>query len=292
MFPPVFDAAGGPGPSFVEGVRRQLGGQRCPDDGLFLSALTTKPLYATAEKNARLRLILERIERSFGHKEAADLSRASIEHVLPQTLTDAWRSALGDDPDEEWERHVHTLGNLTLSAYNAELSNQPYEVKRTSLVDSHFDLNRDFKDVDRWTPDSIKARATRLAMQALRIWPDVGRPPSAVDREKRSSAAPTAVRFRDALQPCKTWKDGFQKLVKLFEDEKPGFLSRVADDESLFGVVSKDGERFRRSKIQIGDAFVNTHAGAAQLQDWCRKIAEFAGIAPADFEFILPPEST
>ena len=90
MFPPVFDATGGPGPTFVDGLRRQLGGQRCPDDKSFASALASEPLYATSEKNTRLRLILERLERSFAHKEPADLSKASIEHVLPQTPTQEW----------------------------------------------------------------------------------------------------------------------------------------------------------------------------------------------------------
>jgi hypothetical protein len=212
--------------------------------------------------------------------------------VLPQTLTAAWRSALGDNPEEKWERFVHTLGNLTLSAYNAELSNQAYEDKRRSLVDSHFDLNRDFKDIERWTTESIRARASRLAIRALKIWPDVGRLPGLPDREKRASPTPTAVRFREARQPCKNWKDGFHKLVKTLENENPGLLSRIADEESLFAAVSKDGDRFRRSKIQIGETFVNTHASAAQLLDWCRKIAEFAGVVPTDFEFILPGEST
>ena len=36
IFPPVFDATGGPGPTFVDGLRRQLGGHRCPDDKVLL----------------------------------------------------------------------------------------------------------------------------------------------------------------------------------------------------------------------------------------------------------------
>src|SRR5947209_12902461 len=71
MLPPVFDAAGGAGPMFVDNIRKELGGKRCPDDAAFAAALAKEPLYSTAEKNARLRLILERIEQSFGHKEAA-----------------------------------------------------------------------------------------------------------------------------------------------------------------------------------------------------------------------------
>ena len=74
MLPPVFDAAGGAGPAFVDGLRKQLGGKRCPDDETFATALAKEPLYSTAEKNARLRLILERLEQSFKHKEPAEFS--------------------------------------------------------------------------------------------------------------------------------------------------------------------------------------------------------------------------
>ena len=89
MLPPVFDAAGGAGSAFVDGLRKQLGGKRCPDDEAFAAALAKEPLYSTAEKNVRLRLILERLERSFNHKEPVDLLKATIEHVMPQTLTEA-----------------------------------------------------------------------------------------------------------------------------------------------------------------------------------------------------------
>ena len=163
MFPPVFDATGGPGPTFLDGLRRQLGGQRCPDDNAFASALGSEPLYATSEKNTRLRLILERLERSFDHKEPADLSKASIEHVLPQTPTQEWLGELGDDAKAKWGQVIHTLGNLTLSAYNAELSNQPFAVKRKALVESHFVINEYFKSIDRWTDKKIRERGASLA---------------------------------------------------------------------------------------------------------------------------------
>ena len=130
MLPPVFDAAGGAGAAFIDGLRKQLGGKRCPDDVKFAAALATEPLYSTAEKNARLRLILERLERSFNHKEPAELSGAQIEHVMPQTLTPEWRRELGDELEDQSSQLLHTLGNLTLTKYNADMSNKPYKDKQ------------------------------------------------------------------------------------------------------------------------------------------------------------------
>ena len=50
---------------------------------------------------ARTMLILTRLERSFGLKEAAEISQSiTVEHVMPQSLSGEWRDALGADADE------------------------------------------------------------------------------------------------------------------------------------------------------------------------------------------------
>ncbi len=287
MLPPVFDAAGGAGATFVDGLRNQLGGKRCPNDQAFAAALATEPLYSTAEKNVRLRLILERLERSFDHKEPADLSKPTIEHVMPQTLTEAWQHELGDGAIEHWARLLHTLGNLTLTGYNSELSNQPYDVKRDLLIDSHLELNRYFAKIPRWTPDLILERGRALAQRALMIWEDVGRLPIAVEHEKRSSSPPVSIRFRGTEQRAVTWRDAFIKLLKQFEESSPGLLMRIAAEQTLNAAIATNGDRFPRSNAQIGDVYVNTHASAAQLQDWCGKVAEIGRIGSNDFEFVM-----
>ena len=49
---------------------------------------------------------------------------------------------------EEWEKiHdtlLHTLGNLTLTGYNTELSNSAFDIKQVELDRSHLDLNNYF----------------------------------------------------------------------------------------------------------------------------------------------------
>jgi len=291
MLPPVFDAAGGAGPAFIDGLRKQLGGNRCPDDKAFASAIAVEKLYSTADKNARLRLILERLELSFENKERGDLSGAQIEHIMPQTLTAEWRKEIGDEAESQWSQLAHTLGNLTLTKYNAELSNNPYDQKRRAFLASHFELNRYFGDIPRWTPEAIRERGRQLAKVALKIWCDVGRIANSMEAEKLPSLVPIKIRFRDGEQTVTSWKDGFIKLLKLFDSSSPGLLLRIATDQSLNAVIAMNGDRFRRSKVQICDLFVNTHASAAQLKDWCRKVANIAEISSNDFEFILPGDT-
>ena len=114
------------GASVVEGTRTILSERALPRDEEFRDRLDTARLYGGGERRAKTLIILGRLEAALGHKEQVDTSVLTIEHVMPQTLTDWWKSHLGEDWEEEHEQLLHTLGNLTLTNYNPELSNRPY----------------------------------------------------------------------------------------------------------------------------------------------------------------------
>ncbi|MEO3810825.1 DUF262 domain-containing protein [Sphaerisporangium sp. B11E5] len=124
---------------------------------------------------AQQKLVLRRLEESFGGKEPVELSdkRITIEHVLPQSLTDEWREMLAQegDADRLHKELVHTLGNLTLSGYNSELSNIPFAEKRDLLRHSGITMNQDIARQERWSRAEIQARADELASRAIGIWP-------------------------------------------------------------------------------------------------------------------------
>jgi alkylated DNA nucleotide flippase Atl1 len=120
-------------------------------------------------------MILERLEQSFGHPEPVDFDESSlqIEHILPQTLSAEWRNhlqELGQDADEVHNQLAHTLGNLTLTAFNGTLSNNPFERKREIYGDSHLELNRMLEQNSAWGREEILARADSLAIQAAKVW--------------------------------------------------------------------------------------------------------------------------
>jgi hypothetical protein len=149
-----------------------------PGDEACLSAIERHPIYSSDSGKARL--ILEEIERSEGSKEPVQLARLQVEHVLPQTLsgdgeTD-WKSALGD----EWElRHaevVDTIGNLTLTGWNVELSNHTFSRKRDAYSRSPLSLNRELAACDAWTAESIEQRSRELMRRFLERFPRHGTP--------------------------------------------------------------------------------------------------------------------
>lgn len=98
---------------------------RFPNDAEFGDALRDTDLHG----RYFCRQLLDGLE-TLGHKEKVDTSSLTIEHVMPQTLSPEWKRMLGDDSEEVHAHWLHRLGNLTLTGYNAELSNSTFEEKR------------------------------------------------------------------------------------------------------------------------------------------------------------------
>jgi alkylated DNA nucleotide flippase Atl1 len=161
----------------ASGLRAYLSAGRkyYANDDRVRAAVVREPFYLRGRANQQ-KLVLAWLEESLSAKERVDISLATIEHVLPQTLTPAWRGMLGADlQDEETvdtlhESLVHTLGNLTLTGYNSELSNNDYAFKRAAFAESNVGMNREIAAADRWGREEIKKRGTRLADQIIRLW--------------------------------------------------------------------------------------------------------------------------
>ncbi len=191
---------------FPQALRQELSRQRryWPGDEQLREAIRTRPFYFSGRGPQR-KLILERLEQSYGHPEQIDFENTdlTIEHVMPQTLSEEWRehlASLGQDPDEVHQSLVHTLGNLTLTAFNGKLSNNPFERKRQIYSGSHLELNRALADQDAWGRDEILARADELADHAITIWPSplpgVAEPPSGFDWSRINAAVAAIPRGR------------------------------------------------------------------------------------------------
>jgi alkylated DNA nucleotide flippase Atl1 len=166
--------------SLPAAVRQFLSRERnfWPRDEELRAAIESKPFYLQG-RIPQQQLILRRLEEAFGSKETPDFEKAqySIEHVLPQTPTPEWLGQLtqstdeGETPEELHQRLVHTLGNLTLTAYNSELSNNPFERKQDLYRVSGLEMNRQIAATTHWGKAEILLRADKLAELAASTWP-------------------------------------------------------------------------------------------------------------------------
>ncbi|MEO8361265.1 MAG: DUF262 and DUF1524 domain-containing protein [Vicinamibacteria bacterium] len=145
--------------------------RRFPSDVEFEGQIQIRDLYNFRSRSYWLRR-LENFER----KEPVSLGDYTIEHILPQNedLSLAWQEALGP----EWKRiqktWLHRLGNLTLTGYNSEYSDRPFQEKRDmkgGFKESPLKLNASLGQVQGWNEEAILARAGHVAKLALRVWP-------------------------------------------------------------------------------------------------------------------------
>lgn len=144
-----------------------------PTDEEFALALKERNLY---RKNALCKFLLLAIENQ--GKEKLDPSSLSIEHIMPQNknLSMSWQKMLGDNWSQVHDRYLHTLGNLTLTGYNTELGDKPFEAKKDMLQNpekpTHITiLYQDVLDKDEWNEKTIKNRASRLTSVILQLFP-------------------------------------------------------------------------------------------------------------------------
>ena len=148
-----------------------------PKDDEVKEDFATRQVYKMPT-NLRM-FILERLENR-DSKECHDVVKqltekaVSIEHIMPQTLSDKWKKALG----EEWERihqqYLHTMANLTLTGYNSQYSNLTFIEKRDmekGFNDSAFRLNNYVKSCSQWTEAEMKQRQHDLLEVFMRLWP-------------------------------------------------------------------------------------------------------------------------
>ena len=142
------------------------GSGRFPKDAEFAAAFMAQPQYG----RGMTRFILCRLEKSFNHKEIVDLSTTTIEHVLPQTLSNDWRNELGPESEQIHNTLIHTFGNLTLTGYNSELGNLSFIDKKVKLENTHIELNRWILEQANWQAAEIEHRAKIMLSIASHIW--------------------------------------------------------------------------------------------------------------------------
>ena len=151
--------------------------RRFPDDEEFKRKLSVRDLYNFPRRSYWLRR-LENHDR----RERVLLNEYTIEHIMPQNknLSTAWQDALGPEWQGVQERWLHTLGNLTLTRYNAEFSDHAFIRKRDmqgGFRESPVRLNQGLGTLDTWNEDTIRQRAEILAAKAVQVWAPPVLPP-------------------------------------------------------------------------------------------------------------------
>ena len=142
-----------------------------PDNDKFSEAFVTRNIYNMRARN----YILSRLE-NYENKAPIIIENYTIEHIMPQNkeLSIEWQRDLGDNWKEIEKKYLHTIGNLTLTAYNSEMGDRPFMEKmnmKGGFKESALRLNKYVVSLSKWNEDAIQKRAQELTEKAQQIWP-------------------------------------------------------------------------------------------------------------------------
>lgn len=238
--------------------------RRFPSNDEFQRDIKVRDLYNFRSRGYWLR----RLENQ-GRKERVMVGDYTIEHILPQNevLSKEWQAELGAEWSRIQQTWLHTLGNLTLTAYNSEYSDHQFAYKRDQVTDndgnpvgfahSPLKLNLGLGKVAVWNECAIMARSDRLAIEAVKVWSapqlaadvlDAYRPDAAKSGQQYSIAAHAHLvtgQMRDlfdalrkavlALDPCVS--EEFLKLYVAYKAET-NFVDVVPQARRLLLVLN------------------------------------------------------
>lgn len=232
-----------------------------PKNVQFKDEFTTRDMYSSPLR----RYILDKLENSFQSKEIVNLDNLTIEHIMPNTITDEWKKYLNiEDVDEFHEQYKNRIGNLTLTAYNSEMGQKLFDEKKNNSDFSRLCLNKYFKDIKVWNKEEIEKRSNELFKIAVTIWPyPKALPEKGLNAESYNildetdeidftNTKPIKYIFDEKIEEhTNSWSSLYQSIMKkLYETNKDLFIS-IMSNENYCGatkaMISKDAKTLRNS---------------------------------------------
>ncbi len=142
-----------------------------PNDQRFITAFQSRDIY----NMNRCRYILGKLE-NWDNKSVVSLENLTIEHIIPQNshLSEDWKNLLGENFSEIQKKYLHTIGNLTLTAYNTEMSDSAFSEKLDmpgGFKESALKLNKYVVTQTSWGEVQVNERALQLGEIAKKAWP-------------------------------------------------------------------------------------------------------------------------
>jgi hypothetical protein len=265
---------------FISSLKSVLSTKNYPTDIQFRKAIELSKLYGGGDKIKKTKHLLTLIEQSYGHKELIDFEPVTIEHILPQTISEAWKHEIGDKWEETHDLYLHTLGNLTLTAYNSELSNENFEEKKKILQESHLELNRYFNNKYHWCEEDIKQRAEHLSARCLQIWSYFGEEDIILSQDV-TGKKPYSLTIWGEEYRVRHWVEVLEYTVKIIADLAPDKLDVLIKEYPRF--INRKKDKFRRAAEVIDGIFVEKNYSAESIQRFCIQAIETIDLSSEDW---------
>ncbi len=294
------------------------GNSSFPTDDAVERSLATRQIYTLIPQNKKF--IFTSLEYGTS-KERFSASivdnwgiSVTVEHIMPQKLTPEWREMLGDDAERIHEDYLHTLANLTLTAYNSELGNRSFSEKQNGFnakdgsfvegyKDSRFCLSSSLKGLSQWTEAELQARAKEMRARVLATFPYLTTS-FKVDREEESislddvgdmtSRELYGYTFLGSHEDTSNWTQLLVKVCELVYRQNPAPLDRLCIETSkrgLSGWFSTNPEFFEglNNHRFAPDRYVNTNKSNKDKIKFLKNILSICDVDFTELTLHLKP---
>ena len=271
--------------NYLESLKIALCQRRFPSNQEFQQAFPNKDVYNFRSRN----YLLRKLENSGHNKEPInDVENYTIEHVMPQNrnLSQAWQRELGEDWKEIQDKYLHTIGNLTLTGYNSELSDHSFKEKQRDVFrKSPLYLNQSLAEIEQWNETAIVQRAKNLSETALQIWINADVPQEILDRIK-------ALKLRQTYT-LSDYPYLINEMAELFQQLRLRICNLDAS------VNEQMNKHYITYKVDTTFANVQPQANCLRLilnlpfpdiidpQGWCRDVTDVGKLGSGDVEVKL-----
>lgn len=247
-------------------------------------------------------------DEKHGYKEIynrLDSGEYTIEHIMPQHLTPAWASELGDDAENIHGQWLHRLANLTLAAssYNIRYSNASFQDKKTmkdGYLQSGLKMTQQIAKADHWGLPELEQRSSMLVNQCIALWPNKDTtyvPPQkqydeiALDDDASLTGRQLMkYRFRGIEHEATTWVDMYVQMLKELHNIDTAYLNYLAgadDSVDLASQFFRTGDGFEASALVVEGIYVNTGTSTQHKLNMLRRLFEHYDQDPSDLVFFL-----
>jgi len=207
------------------------------------------------------KLVLSIIEKNEKPNDIPiDVSKITIEHIMPKKLNSSWEKDLGNDAVSIHEKFLKSIGNqVPLSKkWNSSLSNKVFIEKRRKYNEQQFSITREIFDFEKWGEEElikrnkdISERACNYIISPLKRSRDYDDDEVITFEDKIEDTKNKKIRailYNDKEYIIKNWKDLIYKISEILYENIKNKFKTVSAQKKLLIVSVNDKEKLKNAK--------------------------------------------
>ena len=258
-----------------------------PRDSQFKESFIKRDMYSfKLHKYILSKIIID------NEKERVKFENLTTEHIMPQKLNSKWKVDLGHKYEEIHEKNLHTIGNLTLTGYNSEISNKTFDEKKVLYENSNIKITRELIKYNKWDEGTILKRGKELSELAAKIWkiPEIEarfvnlknidyKNEFEIDEELNATGRkPIEINIIGQTFSINSWKEFFIKICEsmcsLDEEKFEVFTTHLDFVGKEKRIISKSKDGLRVPEKIKSNIYIETNLNANDILNYSRIIIE------------------